>query len=104
MALAAAIAEKDQQPERRPADEHHLGVVAEAVEQIGAAQDRDRRRDDDQRRGGRAFGGAGSVRRSTSTAIDTAAKANNVPELEMSASLPTGKKAAKAPRTRRSGW
>src|SRR3546814_2723233 len=33
----------------------------------------------------------GSVRRITSTAIDTAAKANSVPELEMFASCPTGR-------------
>jgi hypothetical protein len=32
--------------------------------------------------------------RRTSTAIETAAKANRVPEFEMSASSPTGKKAA----------
>src|SRR3546814_3457325 len=38
----------------------------------------------------------GSVRRSTMTAIETAAKANSVPELETSASRPTGKNAAKS--------
>ncbi len=37
---------------------------------------------------------SGSVRRSTSTAIDTAAKANRVPELDTSARMPTGKNAA----------
>ena len=36
----------------------------------------------------------GSLLRSTITAIATMAKANSVPELEMSASSPTGKKAA----------
>src|SRR3546814_19807936 len=36
----------------------------------------------------------GSVRRITSTAMDTAAKANRVPELELFASCPTGKQAA----------
>src|SRR3546814_17808028 len=36
----------------------------------------------------------GSVRRITSTEIDTAAKANSVPELEMFASCPKGKKEA----------
>ena len=36
----------------------------------------------------------GSVRRITITAIDTAAKAKSVPEFEIFASCPTGKKAA----------
>ncbi len=37
---------------------------------------------------------SGSVRRSTKTAMATMAKANSVPELEMSANTPTGKNAA----------